>query len=97
MDLIWHELPPDIPMPRTSNRFVVQICQRRCLLFRHTSAPVWLLLGSYQCFRECLCRESRAKTQAAEQTQIVNIVSTIFAAARTDDIAKFDSVIASGF
>jgi ketosteroid isomerase-like protein len=33
----------------------------------------------------------------AEQTQIVNTVSTIFTAARADDVAKFDSVIASGF
>jgi hypothetical protein len=37
------------------------------------------------------------KLSAAEQTQIINTVSTIFAAARTDDVAKFDSVIASGF
>ena len=33
----------------------------------------------------------------AEQTQIVDTVSTIFTAARADDVAKFDSVIASGF
>jgi ketosteroid isomerase-like protein len=32
-----------------------------------------------------------------EQQQIVNTVSTIFAAALTDDVAKFDSVIAPGF
>src|SRR5258706_1243881 len=32
-----------------------------------------------------------------EQQQIVDTVSTIFAAARTDDVAKFDSVIASDF
>jgi hypothetical protein len=35
------------------------------------------------------------ETLTADQTQIVNIVSTIFTAARADDIAKFDSVIAS--
>jgi hypothetical protein len=33
----------------------------------------------------------------AEQTQIVNTVSTIFTAASTEDIAKFDSVIAADF
>ena len=33
----------------------------------------------------------------AEQSQIVDTVSTVFAAARTDDVAKFDSVIAPDF
>src|SRR4030088_3813618 len=33
----------------------------------------------------------------AEQTQIVDTVSTIFTAARADDLAQFDSVIGSGF
>jgi len=37
------------------------------------------------------------KLLPANQTQIVNTVSTIFTAARADDVAKFDSVIASGF
>jgi hypothetical protein len=32
-----------------------------------------------------------------EEPQIVDTVSTIFAAALTDDVAKFDSVIASDF
>jgi hypothetical protein len=32
-----------------------------------------------------------------EDQQIVDTVSTIFAAARTDDVAKVDSVIASDF
>ena len=32
-----------------------------------------------------------------EEQQIVDTVSTIFAAALTDDVAKFDSVIASDF
>jgi hypothetical protein len=32
-----------------------------------------------------------------EKQQIVDIVSTIFTAALTDDVAKFDSVIASDF
>lgn len=37
------------------------------------------------------------KLLATDQAEIVNTVSTIFAAARTDDLAKFDSVIASDF
>jgi ketosteroid isomerase-like protein len=37
------------------------------------------------------------KIVTAEQSQIVDTVSTIFAAARTDDVAKFDSVITSDF
>jgi hypothetical protein len=32
-----------------------------------------------------------------EQTQIVNTVSTVFTAARADDLAKFDAVIAPDF
>jgi hypothetical protein len=32
-----------------------------------------------------------------EQRQVVDTVNRIFTAARTDDVAKFDSVIASGF
>src|SRR5260370_675132 len=37
------------------------------------------------------------KLLTTDQTQIVNTVSTIFTAARADDVAKFDSVIASDF
>lgn len=37
------------------------------------------------------------KPITADQAQIVATVSTIFAAARTDDVAKFDSVIAPDF
>ena len=33
----------------------------------------------------------------ADQTKIIDTVSTIFTAARADDVAKFDSVIASDF
>src|SRR5258708_1440222 len=40
---------------------------------------------------------AQQKLLTAEQTKIVNTVNTIFTAARTDDVAKFDSVIASGF
>jgi hypothetical protein len=40
---------------------------------------------------------AQQKLLTAEQTQIVNTVSVIFAAARADDVAKFDSVIAPDF
>ena len=40
---------------------------------------------------------AQQKLLTADQTQIVNTVSTIFTAARRDDVAKFDSVIASDF
>jgi hypothetical protein len=42
---------------------------------------------------------ARAQQEALtpEQRQVVDTVSTIFTAARTDDIAKFNSVIASDF
>jgi ketosteroid isomerase-like protein len=40
---------------------------------------------------------AQQKLLTADQTQIVNTVSTIFTAARTDNVAKFDSVIASDF
>jgi hypothetical protein len=40
---------------------------------------------------------AQQKLPTADQTQIVNTVSVIFAAARADDVAKFDSVIAQGF
>ena len=44
-------------------------------------------------------RTARAqqKSLPAEQRQIADTVSTVFAAARTDDVAKFDSVIATDF
>ena len=40
---------------------------------------------------------ARAQQKLVDQAQIVDTVSTIFTAARTDDVAKFDSVIASDF
>ena len=40
---------------------------------------------------------AQQKRLTADQTQIVNTVSTIFTAARMDDVAMFDSVIASDF
>jgi hypothetical protein len=41
--------------------------------------------------------KAQQRLLTADQTEIVNTVSTIFTAARADDIAKFDSVIASDF
>jgi len=41
--------------------------------------------------------EAQHTSLTADQSQIVNTVNTIFIAARTDDVAKFDSVIAPGF
>lgn len=40
---------------------------------------------------------AQQKPVTAERAQIIDTVSTIFAAARTDDVAMFDSVIASDF
>jgi hypothetical protein len=37
------------------------------------------------------------KSPTSDQKQVVDTVSTIFTAARADDVAKFDSVIAPGF
>jgi ketosteroid isomerase-like protein len=47
-----------------------------------------------------LCEPITARTQpklTAEQSQIVDTVSTIFTAAKADDVSKFHSVIAPGF
>jgi hypothetical protein len=40
---------------------------------------------------------AQQKRLTADQARIVDSVSTVFAAASTDDVAKFDSVIAPGF
>src|SRR5260221_9280358 len=40
---------------------------------------------------------AQQKPLTSDQRQIVDTISTIFAAARTNDVAKFDSVIASDF
>ncbi|MBB5064719.1 DUF4440 domain-containing protein [Granulicella mallensis] len=40
---------------------------------------------------------AQQKSFTANQTKIIDTVSTIFTAARADDIKKFDSVIAPGF
>jgi hypothetical protein len=49
------------------------------------------------CSADVSAVRAQQKLLTAEQTQIVNTVTTIFTAARTNDVAKFDSVIASGF
>jgi ketosteroid isomerase-like protein len=40
---------------------------------------------------------AQQKSLTSEQKQVVDTVSTIFSAARADDVAKFDTVIASAF
>ena len=40
---------------------------------------------------------AQQKLVTADQTEIIDTVSTIFTAARVDDVAKFDSVITSDF
>ena len=40
---------------------------------------------------------ARQKSLTSDQTQVVDTVNTIFAAARADDVAKFNSVISSDF
>jgi ketosteroid isomerase-like protein len=40
---------------------------------------------------------AQQKSLSSDQKQVVDTVSTIFTAARADDVAKFDSVIASDF
>jgi len=52
---------------------------------------------AFLCSRDVSRVRAQQKPLTTEQTEIVNTVSTIFTAARTDDVAKFDSVIAPGF
>ena len=40
---------------------------------------------------------AQQKSRTSEEKQVVDTVSTIFTAARADDVAKFESVIASDF
>ena len=40
---------------------------------------------------------AQQKSITSDRKQVVDTVSTIFTAARADDVAKFDSVIAPGF
>ena len=63
---------------------------KRCIVFI-TIAFAVLFSANVSTARE------QQKLLTADQTQIVNTVSTIFTAARADDVAKFDSVIASDF
>jgi hypothetical protein len=41
--------------------------------------------------------KAQQKSLTSDQKQVVDTVNTIFTAARADDVAKFDSVIAPGF
>jgi len=56
----------------------------------HSNKRAWLLLT----IMTLLVGSMKAQTQEQE---VINTVGTTFAAALTDDTAKFDSVIASGF
>ena len=62
---------------------------------QHRIALVAIALAVF--FANISTAEAQQKLLAAEQIQIVNTVSMIFTAARTDDVAMFDSVIASDF
>ena len=48
-------------------------------------------------FRERLCRQSQQKLLTPEQRHIVDTVSSLFTAFRTEETRKFDSVIAPDF
>lgn len=63
------------------------------------SSRFFIILASLALFSSASVHTARAqqKPLTADQEQIVDTVSTIFAAARADDVAKFDSVIAPGF
>ena len=65
------------------------------------SSPLHISLATTVLALACSANPILARAQhkpvTADQAQIIDTVSTIFAAARTDDVAKFDSVIASDF
>ena len=44
-----------------------------------------------------LTARAQQRPLTSEQTQVVDTVRTIFVAARADDVAKFDSIIAPDF
>lgn len=48
-------------------------------------------------YTDPLSAAAQAKPLTAEQQKIVDAINTIFVAARTDDTAKFDTVLAPGF
>jgi hypothetical protein len=62
---------------------------------QHRTALVAIALAV--CFANIPAAGAQQKLLTADQIQIVNTVSMIFTAARTDDVAMFDSVIAPDF
>lgn len=64
------------------------------LRFRFTLATVAVALF---CSTNVSSAGAQQKPLTSDERQIIDTVSTIFIAARTDDVAKFDSVIASDF
>ncbi len=62
---------------------------------QHRTALVAIALAV--CFANIPTAGAQQKLLTADQIQIVNTVSMIFTAARTDDVAMFDSVIAPDF
>lgn len=64
------------------------------LRFRFTLATVAVALI---CSANVTSAGAQQKPLTSDERQIIDTVSTIFIAARTDDVAKFDSVIASDF
>jgi ketosteroid isomerase-like protein len=60
--------------------------------------PIALAVTFALVFTPNVCTtRAQQKSLTSDQKQVVDTVSTIFTAARADDVAKFDSVIASGF
>ena len=60
--------------------------------------PVALAVTFALIFTANVCTTSaQQKSLTSDQKQVVDTVSAIFTAARADDVAKFDSVIAPGF
>lgn len=64
------------------------------LRFRFTLATVAVALI---CSANVTSAGAQQKPLTSDERQIIDTVSTIFIAARTDDVTKFDSVIASDF
>jgi hypothetical protein len=57
-----------------------------------TTTALALILSAYP-----VTARAQQNLVTADKAQIIDIVSTIFTAAKADDVAKFDSVIASDF
>ncbi len=61
----------------------------------HTALTIAILVLAFSA--NPTTARAQQKLLAADQARIVDTVSTIFAAALTDDVAKFDSVVAPDF